>query len=397
MKTFIRNRLRSLLVKTFSLLILLAGGACTESRNLTRVTRLIGEIRTGFTPDHRTALFEAKVRSQAGTLVLSGETTEPLAKQALLDSLNKASIRYHDSLKLLPDGTLGDTLWGLATLSVVPVRANPAHASEMVTQALMGTPMRILQVSDNWYRIQTPDRYIGWMEENGLVCMTSQKMDQWKKVERVIYNRINGVASDAPSAEANVMTDLVLGDILQSEGEQNGFIRIRLPDGRIGYVSREECLSWGEWTERQPDIAAMLSITKKLMGLPYLWGGTSTKGADCSGLTKTVWFSQGVILARDASQQARYGEPVGINDRKNLQPGDLLFFGRGIDRVNHVALYLGEDLYIHASGMVKISSLNPEAANYLPGTLERWVSARRILHALDREGITRVANHPWYN
>ena len=121
------------------------------------------------------------------------------------------------------------------------------------------------------------------------------------------------------------------------------------------------------------------------MGLPYLWGGTSMKGVDCSGFTKTVYLMNGLVLPRDASQQVHIGEEV---DTKagwhHLQPGDLLFFGSPAkegqpERVVHVGMWIGgNNEFIHSAGMVHISSLNPQAPNYDEGEHKRFLRAKRI-------------------
>ena len=130
------------------------------------------------------------------------------------------------------------------------------------------------------------------------------------------------------------------------------------------------------------------------MGFPYLWGGASTKAVDCSGFTKLVYYTQGIILARDASQQARYGHPVDISRLENLAKGDLLFFGNSAERPSHVGIHLGNGDFIHSSGRVHISSIIPGDPKNDPE--RNFVAARRIVNSLDMEGITRVAKHPWY-
>jgi cell wall-associated NlpC family hydrolase len=131
-----------------------------------------------------------------------------------------------------------------------------------------------------------------------------------------------------------------------------------------------------------------------MMGSPYLWGGASSKASDCSGFVKLVFYTQGIILARDASQQARCGEPVDFSDRNNLRPGDLLFFGSSLQRVTHMGIYLGNGDFIHSSGMVRINSIDPGDPKFVPA--RNTVAARRIINSLGTEGIVRVKDHPWY-
>jgi len=110
---------------------------------------------------------------------------------------------------------------------------------------------------------------------------------------------------------------------------------------------------------------------------------------------KLVYYAQGVILARDASQQARYGESIDFNNINNLQPGDLLFFGSSAQRISHVGIYLGEGNFIHSSGRVHISSIDPSDPKYVVDRKNQ--AACRIMNSLNTEGIVRVKNHPWYN
>jgi len=130
------------------------------------------------------------------------------------------------------------------------------------------------------------------------------------------------------------------------------------------------------------------SIVQKaleLKGIPYSWGGTSVKAMDCSGFTKTVYLKHGIVLRRDASQQAKTGTLIDIsNGYDNLRPGDLLFFGK--KRVRHVAIYLGNKEFIHCAGYVHISSLDPKQPHYDEGNTTELLSARRIIGTLGTEG-----------
>ncbi|GAB3818070.1 hypothetical protein GCM10028895_14890 [Pontibacter rugosus] len=169
--------------------------------------------------------------------------------------------------------------------------------------------------------------------------------------------------------------------------EKSGdYYKVSFPDGREGYVPAAESIKYAEWVaSRQPSSDNLVSTSKQLLGLPYLWGGTSFKGVDCSGFTKTVYFMNGLVLPRDASQQIHMGELVDTSKGwSNLQPGDLLFFGVPAkegksERVVHVGMWIGGDQeFIHSAGRVKISSMNPEAANYDESELKRFLRAKRI-------------------
>ena len=379
------------------LLLWFSNGAFAENNDLKTTNRIIDSVGKKYAPDKRTAVLEVVSTENSGLITLKGKTNLPEAKRMVLDSLSILKISYVDSIVVLPDASLGDKTWGLATLSVANMRAKPDDASELVSQALLGTPMKILDYIEGWYRVQTPENYIGWMGDKELQRLNEAELELWKKSDRYIFNRISGNAFNSVDKKRAVMSDLVLGDIFEVKGTSKGFYQVQFPDNRIGFVKKSDCISWQEWTGRSLDSRDIIQIVSQMMGIPYLWGGASTKAMDCSGLTKIVYFSQGIILARDASQQARYGEHPDFTVHKNLQPGDLLFFGRNAQRVTHVGIYLGNKEYINASGYVRINSLDPKDPRFKLTEKKNLVAACRILNSLNTEGITLVKNHPWYS
>ncbi len=356
----------------------------------------IQSVQKQLVPDKRVALLNLIVDTLKFPVLIKGETNLPEGKKQILQLLKTKGIQFVDSIRVFPAASLGDKTWGLVALSAANMRAVPDHATELVSQALMGTPLKMLDYYDGWYLVQSPDYYIGWMEGNGLAHFTQAEMDSWKKSDRYIYNRITGNAFDSPNRKSSMVTDLVLGDLFEVEAEVKGFLKIRIPDGRTGFVRKKDCLSWNEWTTGKPDVQSIISVARQMLGVPYLWGGTSCKAVDCSGLTKTAHYSQGIILARDASQQARYGEHPDFSGIQNLQPGDLLFFGRSAQRITHVGIHMGEGRYIHASGMVRINSIDPKAPDFNLSLRKNLVAAGRILNSLNTDGIVLVKDHPWY-
>jgi SH3-like domain-containing protein len=384
----------------FKILLLLMVSTVTvaQTPNFRNLQSELQVIQKQLVPDKRVAIFDISLLDTIKpTIILKGKTDLPEAKKKITDYLSGKGIRFIDSLKVLPEKSLGDKIWGLATLSVSSLRSGTDHANEMLTQAVMGTPMKVLEYLDGWYRVQTPDRYIGWMEGNGLAHFTQDEMNQWKKSNRYMFNCISGNAFEAPSRKSMVVTDLVLGDLFEVTAETKGFLKMKTPDGRVGFVKKSDCRSWNDWTTREPNAHSMISFARQMLGVPYLWGGTSSKAMDCSGLTKTSYYSQGIILARDASQQTRYGEHPDFKNIDALQPGDLLFFGRNAQRVTHVGLYMDNGRFIHSSGLVRINSLDPNDPVFSESLLKKLVNAGRILNSLNSEGITLVKDHPWYS
>ena len=392
-----REKVTKIFLNTF-LVMSVCMGLNAQPLNYKKLGGEIQLIQKQLVPDKRVAILEVSLEDTLqSTIILNGKTNFPEGKIRITELLKEKGILFVDSFRILPERVLGDKTWGLTTLSVSNMRAQPSHAAELVSQALMGTPLKVLEYNNGWYRVQTPDYYIGWMEDSGLERFNADEINRWKKADRYVFNRVSGNAFDSPGRRKMAVTDLVLGDLFEVEGEKKGFLKIRMPDGRTAFVQKAECLSWNEWTSRKPDAQSLILVARQLLGLPYTWGGTSCKTVDCSGLSKTAYFSQGIILARDASQQAKYGEHPDFNNIGNLQPGDLLFFGRNAQRVTHVAVYMGNGKYIHASGLVRINSINPDDPEFSEALRKKLVATSRVLNSLNTEGIVLVKDHPWYS
>jgi cell wall-associated NlpC family hydrolase len=183
---------------------------------------------------------------------------------------------------------------------------------------------------------------------------------------------------------------------------KNDFIEVALPDGRKGFVNKKDAAGFKTWSASvTPDPEKMIALAKLQLGTPYLWGGTSTKAFDCSGFVKTIYFTHGIILARDASQQFLHGSPVDYSKSlDSLKKGDLIFFGsvneKGDQKITHVGMYIGDTEVIHCSGMVRINSLVPSRANYSEYLKNGMQGARRIIGSEPGKGLERIGNMDWY-
>ena len=266
----------------------------------------------------------------------------------------------------------------LASLSVINMREDPDYAAELGTQALMGTPVKV-HYHDNgyWVCIETPDGYKAWVNEMAIEPVDQARLDEWKASRRVVVTSYYTFFLDAPRPDANHVSDGVWGDIAEYVGTSGKYTEVKLPTGKHAFVPTADVADLRSWAESrkavipadapQADVekarALILETAKKFVGVPYLWAGTSIKGVDCSGFAKTVYFLNGYMLLRNASQQFRTGEPVDVSEGlDNLLPGDLVFFGREATedkpvRISHVAIYMGDGKIIHSSQVVRINSL----------------------------------------
>ena len=403
--------------KNYLILLLLLTGfyirteaAGVDSLLSIKVKAIIKEVQQKYAPDKRTEIFNVSL-STTDTSVLDIETTKPEAFIALKEKFKSEKISFQLNEKFLPSKDLGDQVFGVANLSVCNNRLDPDNGAEMVTQVMLGTPVKILKKEHGYYLVQSPDRYISWTDDAGITKMDEASFNLWTNAEKIVYTAEYGHSFEKPSLKSMPVSDLVAGNILKFMGKEHNFYKVSYPDGRIGFIPKKSVMFYENWVSRpNPTAENILKHAKMLNGVPYLWGGTSIKGVDCSGFTKTCYFLNGIIIPRDASQQALVGEKVDIyeNDTvnitkclKNLQAGDLLFFAAGKNRrpnpkITHTAIYMGNGEFIQSAGSVGINSIVSTSEIFDPFQSRTLVCARRILSSIGTAEISRIDQHPFY-
>lgn len=270
------------------------------------------------------------------------------------------------------------------------LRLQPDYESPLETQELMGTVVEIVGESGYWREIISPQPYKAWCTYQGLVEMSTEELKAYEAAPKVIFNDLYGHIYIRPSDKAETLCDLVGGDILRFVGKKGKWTQVMLPSGKTGYVQskflkkhegfRSIAMGEGSAESISPETTeAIIAQAEKLLGVPYLWGGMSAKGVDCSGLVRISHIMNGILLPRNASQQIKCGERVSLDQ---LQRGDLVYFGTPATddkpmRVTHVGIYLGNNKIIHSSHRVRINSLIPGDADYYENA-HRLIAATRL-------------------
>lgn len=218
-----------------------------------------------------------------------------------------------------------DSAYGVVHISVCNMRDEGKFTSGMSTQALLGMPVKVLQYT-GWYEIQTPDDYTGWVHRMVVTPMSKEQYDEWNRAEKIVVTSHYGFTYEKPNDDSQTVSDVVAGNRLKWE-EQRALYKVSYPDGRQAYISKHISQPETKWrASLKQDVESIIQTAYTMIGIPYLWAGTSSKGVDCSGLVRTVLFMHDIIIPRDASQQAYVGERIEIApDFSNVQRGDLVF------------------------------------------------------------------------
>ena len=367
----------------------------------TEADALILEVKNEFVPDKRVALFEVESYKKDGKLIVKGDSNLPEAVSKLKAQLSAKNIEFVDSLQLVPEGELKNTPKALVKISVANIRSNPAHSAELATQATMGTPLNVLKHEGDWYLVQTPDGYLAWVDQGGIQLLSELELETWLTAPKLIYTNTFGASFSEASENSQVVSDLVAGDVFEKVGEKGSFYEVKYPSGTLAYIKKDEAKLYSEWVSAlNPSEENLVSTSKSLMGLPYLWGGTSSKGVDCSGFTKTIYFLNGIVLPRDASQQVHTGKLIDTTRNfEKLIPGDLLFFGRKAtdstsEKVVHVGMWIGNNQFIHSLGNVHTSSVDTTSADFDEYNYNRYLRTKRILP--DSDNVIRLSQSELY-
>lgn len=357
-----------------------------DSAKITTHLQTIAE-RVGkqYVPDSRLDVFQINMETKGDQIIVSGEVINRELPNVLLDSLRSAAKNYKiiNNIKVLPTESIGNRSYGIITISVANLRRQPKFQSELVSQTVLGTVIRIYKEKGDFYYVQNWDHYLGWLSKASVTAVDSITAVEWQNASHVMCMANYGTVTQQAATNGTngeILVDLVPGAVLKRLGEGQEFVKVKTPDGNIGYVKKEQVVDVEVLQQVQATRAGIVQTSRKFLGVPYLWGGTSAKGFDCSGFVQTVFLLNNMSLPRDANQIALEGQAIQPGDHfENLFQGDLVFFGSNPGRITHVGIYLGNGLYIHSSGYVHINSLDMEHPLYNEYRHKTFRKARRIL------------------
>lgn len=252
----------------------------------------------------------------------------------------------------------------IVNVSVANIYRSDSYRSEMISQALLWERVEVITGGKDFSQIRMEDGYEGWI--------SNYQITDAKENPANIQTVIRPVVTILDTPNGKPVRDAVMGCKIPALQSFDGQLTVLLPDGKKGY---SDAGNFGSFPEPTRENSVLLA--KQFLGIPYVWGGRSAKGFDCSGFTQSIYKWMGKQIARDAWMQHRDLRFVSSNP-EDAAAGDLYFFAENGSKITHVGLAMGNGKIIHARGMVRINSLIPEQNGFDEQLRNSFVSVQTI-------------------
>lgn len=304
-----------------------------------KVERAVDDIRRKYVPDSRLGVFEIALLPQQ----IAGATSSRDALNALRRLAQQSGLS--DQLRLLPDPAVRDEA-AIVTAALAPLLAAPKLSSTRVSEALHGESLALLEREGEWLRVRAWDDYVAWVSAGYVATGSVDWATDW---DARATARSLGAEVYTPGGRRRLPTGarVALRRTRAARGKSGE--TVELADGQRGSIVSGAIRAEKELRVEARHLALPELAQKWYAGAPYLWGGRTEWGIDCSGLAQAVFGARGIRLPRDSDQQFAVGKEVPISaSGEDYVAGDLLFFTE-TGRVSHVALWAGAGRIVHSA------------------------------------------------
>ncbi|HEX2168508.1 MAG TPA: SH3 domain-containing protein, partial [Longimicrobiales bacterium] len=254
----------------------------------TTIDRTIESVRRQFVPDFRSGVFDVAAEEHDRKIVLRGQSTHSQAVDALVAMLRDQGLTAVDEVMRLPDEALGASRHALVRSAVAPVYAEPRLPAPQISQLVLGMRVELLSHADQWFRIRGEDGYIGWVYEGYLQAGDDDWAFSWERGD--VAESVVSLGAELLDEDGRILARLPWGARLSRHSGA-----YHLPDGRCGAVANGDVVDvdrLGDWFPHRGESVARTA--RRWYGAPYLWGGVTLNGVDCSGFTQSVMWMHGI-------------------------------------------------------------------------------------------------------
>ena len=276
-----------------------------------------------------------------------------------------------NQIQVLPAQELGRRSYGLIKTTHALGRAQPMEGAEIVTDSLLGDPVYLLLKAKNgFFLCHTAEGYVGYLHEKNIQRIDASQFSRYRSGPLICLRADHRTEAGQ---------SLPVGARLKWLRHQEGRIVVELPTGEeVPIPAAHGKIYAGRASQR---VERVIENARQLLGTPYLWGGKTSAGIDCSGLVQVAFASAGINLPRDSNQQVYLGRLTATRwFPEGMRRGDTLYFLGSHGQIRHTAIYLGKDQYLESAGPgVRVSSLNPNDPNFDLRRSKQLAFAKRLL------------------